>query len=164
MLLAQERKGELDLLDPRWQTKEGRHLVNEGYRKEMESLVDDTKAWVPVSLEKSRLLRSSVPDRILQPRPVLTLRTNDEVSQCRCTLQGSKDPDVLDLLRERKTESPTLSTNSLAMTLQLIASCRFVMTIRDVKGAFLLADREERDRRDPLRYHADVLRQRRHAP
>ena len=35
----------------------------EGYRKEMDSLVEDTKAWVPVSLEKSRLLRSSVPHR-----------------------------------------------------------------------------------------------------
>ena len=61
--------------------------------KEMESLVEDTKARVPVSLERSRLLRSSVPDRILQPRPVLTLRMKDDGTQeveCRCTLQGFK--------------------------------------------------------------------------
>ena len=50
----------------------------DGYRKEMESLVEDTKAWVPVSLENSRLLQSSVPDRVLQARPVLTLRTIDD--------------------------------------------------------------------------------------
>ena len=148
VLLAQRKKTrELDLEEPRWQTKEDKHLVAEGYRKEMNSLVEDTKAWIPVSLEKSRLLRSSVPDRILQPRPVLTLRTKDDGTQevkCRCTLQGLKDPDVLDLVRDRKTESPTLSTNSRAMILQLIASCRFVMTIGVVQAAFLLADREGR--------------------
>ena len=76
VLLAQgKKKRELDLKDPRWQTKEGKQLAAERYWKEMESLVKDTKACVPVSLEKSRLLRSSVPDRILQPRPVPTLRT-----------------------------------------------------------------------------------------
>ena len=51
---------ELNLNDPRCHTKEGKHLLAEGYRKEMESLVEDTKAWVPVSLERSRPLRSSV--------------------------------------------------------------------------------------------------------
>ena len=62
----------------------------EWYRKEMESLVEDTKAWVPVSLEKSRLLRSSVPDWILQPHPVFTLRTKDDGTQevkFQCTVQ-----------------------------------------------------------------------------
>ena len=57
----------------------------------MESLVDDSKAWKPVTLEKSRFLRSTVPDRIVQPRPVLCLRTEDDGTQelkCRCTLQG----------------------------------------------------------------------------
>ena len=44
----------------------------------MTSLVEDTKDWVLVSLERSRLLRSSIPDRILQPRPVVTLRERDD--------------------------------------------------------------------------------------
>ena len=57
--------------------------------------------------------------------------------------RGQKDPDVLDLVRDRKTESSTLSTNGQAMTLQLIASCRFVLTIGDVRSLLLLADREE---------------------
>ena len=63
--LAQRKKKEFDLKDPRWQTKDGKHLVTEGNKKEMESLVEDTKAWVLVSLETSRFLRSSVPDRTL---------------------------------------------------------------------------------------------------
>ena len=73
-------------------------LLAEGQWKEMESLVEDTKAWVPVALEKSRLLRSSVPDRTLQPRLVLALRMKDDSAQeveSRCPLQGLKGPDVL---------------------------------------------------------------------
>ena len=128
VLLAQgKKKRELGLKDPSWQTKEGKQLVAERYMKEMESLVEDTTAWVPVLLEKPRLLHSSVPDQILQPRPVLTLRTKDDGTQevtCRCTLQGFKDPDVLDLVRDRETESPTLSANGRALILQLITSCR----------------------------------------
>ena len=95
VLLAQgKKKRELDLKDPRWQTKEGKQLVAERHRKEMESLVEYTKACFPVSLERSRLLRSSVPDRILQPRPVLTSRTKSDGTQevkCLCTPRGFKD-------------------------------------------------------------------------
>ena len=64
--------------------------------------------------------------------------------KCRCTLQGFKDPDVPDLVRDRKTEGSTLSANDRALILQLVASCRFVLTIGDVQAACLLADREER--------------------
>ena len=56
---------------------------------------------------------------------------------CRCNLQGFKDPRVLNLVRDRKTEIDTLSTNGRAMTLQLIASCRFALTMRDVKSIFV---------------------------
>ena len=103
VLLAQGKKKELDLKDPRWQTREGKQLVAERYKKEMESLVEDTKAWLPVSLERSRFVRSGVPDWILQPRPVLTWRTKDGGTQeanCRCTLPGFKDPVVLDVVRD----------------------------------------------------------------
>ena len=36
VLLAQGKKRELDLKDHRWQTKEGKPLVAEGYRDEIE--------------------------------------------------------------------------------------------------------------------------------
>ena len=84
--------------------------------------------------------------RILQPRPVLTLRTKDDGTQeakCRCTLQGVKDPDVLEPVRERKTESPTLSVNGRALIFPFIASCRFVLTVGDVQADFLLAVKED---------------------
>ena len=55
---------------------------------------------------------------------------------CQCIRQGFKDPDVLDLVRDRKTESTTLSANGRAMISELIASCRFVLTVGDVKAAF----------------------------
>ena len=44
-------------------------------------VVEDTQAWALVALERSRFLRSSVPDRILQLCLVLTLRTNDDRTQ-----------------------------------------------------------------------------------
>ena len=46
--LAQGKKTrELDIKEPRWQTKEGKHFVAEGCGKETNSLVEDTKAWIP---------------------------------------------------------------------------------------------------------------------
>ena len=116
--LAHARK-ELNLKSPR-QTKEGR---------QWSSWSATQKRRVAVSLETSRLLRSSVPDRIVQPRLVLTLRTKDYGTQevkCRSTLQGFKDPDVLDLVGDRKTESSTLSTKGRAMTLGDVKSASLV--------------------------------------
>ena len=64
---------ELDLKDPAGSRRKAKKLW----------LKDAGKKWNlwstrPVSLETSRVLRSSVPDRILQPRPVLTLRPKDD--------------------------------------------------------------------------------------
>ena len=75
-------------------------MVQKAYSKEMGQLVEETGAWKPVPLEESRRLRTVLPERVLQPRPVLTLRSDDhgkEEVKCRVTLQGFKDPDVLDL-------------------------------------------------------------------
>ena len=91
VLLAQGQNKELDLRDPRWHTKEGKQLVAEGYTGK--KWVEDTKAWIHVSLEKSRLLRSRVLDKIVQPCPVLTLRSQHDGTQevkCGCTLRSSK--------------------------------------------------------------------------
>ena len=63
VLLADEKASSQE--DHRGETQEkGGHLVVEGYKKELESLVEDTKASVPVSLERPRLLRSSLTHRI----------------------------------------------------------------------------------------------------
>ncbi|CAK0795301.1 unnamed protein product [Prorocentrum cordatum] len=146
VLLTQGSK-EINPKEDKWKSPEGLAMIEKAYTKEMTSLVHETKAWKPVDLEKSRLLKTQVPDRILRPRPVLTLRTGDdgkEEVKCRCTLQGFKDPDILDLVREGRTASPTMSTNGRAMLLQTLASCKFDLTIGDVKSAFLVAEPEAR--------------------
>ena len=149
VLLTQGSK-EVNPVNPRekkWQTTEGKARIARAYAKELNNLVTETKAWRPVDLEKSRQLRTAVPERILRPRPVLTLRHDDEGVEevkFRCTLQGFKDPDILDLVREGRTASPTMSTNGRAMLLQTLASCKFKMTIGGVKSAFLVADHQER--------------------
>ena len=76
-------------------------LRKEVYKKELTSLVEDTGVWVPVPLEQSLLFRSIVPDPIMQPRPRLRVAKKDDGLQGakrRCTPQGFKDPDVLDLV------------------------------------------------------------------
>ena len=110
VLLAQgKKKRELDLKDPASRR-----------RKENNSRLKDTgrkwnpwwKTRQPGFLFYSRGHVFGVPayrTGPLQPRPVLTLRTKDDGTRevkCRCTLQGFKDSDVLDLVRDRKTKSP----------------------------------------------------------
>lgn len=121
-------------------------MIKKGFDKEFDRLANQTRAWVPVELEDSQRLRTSVPERILRPRPVRTHRNQNDKEEvkCRCTLQGFKDPDILQLVRDGKTASPTLSTNRRALIRQKLASCRFTMTIGDVKAAFFMADHEER--------------------
>ena len=99
-------------------------MTERGFDEEMKNLVHDAEAWKLVDLETSRLLRTRVPGRILRPRPVLTLRKSKKEVKRRRTLQGLKDPDVLDLAWEDRTASPSVSTSGRAMLLQTLASCK----------------------------------------
>ena len=49
-------------------------------------------------------------------------------------------PDVLELVRAGRTQSPTLSSNGRTFVLQTIASARFPLNLGDVDGAFLETD------------------------
>ena len=63
VLLAQEKKTrELDLKERRWQTKEGKHIVAEGFRKKTNSLVEDTALY-------TRVTGKITPSAIEFPRP-----------------------------------------------------------------------------------------------
>eukprot|EP00959_Pyramimonas_sp_CCMP1952_P400068 8382276-Pyramimonas_sp.AAC.1 len=64
----------------------------------------------------------------------------NEIVKARLCGQGYSDPDLLQLVRERKTSSPTLSHNGKVAVYQLLASNKFRMSIADVTGAFLVAD------------------------
>ena len=64
--------------------------------------------------------------------------------KARWTARGDKDPDLFSLIREGKTQAPTISSNGRFIVLQLIASHGFKMQLGDVTGAFLEADNMHR--------------------
>ncbi|CAK0820028.1 unnamed protein product, partial [Prorocentrum cordatum] len=110
-----------------------------GYAKEYSKLIEKTQAWRPLPLEESRRARSTQPDRIMKPRPVLTEKEDEEgnvVVKCRMTVQGF----ILELVMAGRTQAPTLSSNGRAFVLQTIASAEFPLAIGDVEGAFLETD------------------------
>ena len=146
VLLANGR-GEVNLKEDRWKTPEGRALVSAGFKAEMDALVRDTGAWKLASIDESRRVRSTNPDRIMKPRPVWTEREKDgkQVLKCRLTLQGFRDPDLLQLIRGGLTQSPTLSHNGRSLILQLVASFKFLLSIGDIKSAFLVSNHRPRE-------------------
>ncbi|CAK0886706.1 unnamed protein product [Prorocentrum cordatum] len=76
-------------------------------------------------------------------RPGLTEKGGEEgnvVVKCRKTIQGLKDPDLLELVKAGRTQAPTLSSHGGAFVLQTIASAKFPLAIGDVDGAFLETD------------------------
>ena len=75
VLLAQGRQ-ELDKRAPQWRSDEGLQKIIAGFAKELNKLINVTGAWAPKSLEESRRIHSTMPDRILVPRPVLTVSQN----------------------------------------------------------------------------------------
>lgn len=89
--------------------------------------------------EDARKIWETTPrERILDSRFVKTRRTSpDEENQteikCRWALKGFQDPDLLELERQ----SPTLSSDALAVALQILASYKWLMHFMDVEGAFL---------------------------
>ena len=141
-LLAGGRK-EIDLKESKWQTPEGQTKLFKGIRKETKNVVEDKGALRPLSVEESRQVKRDHSDRIVPSRLVLITKLEDsgeEVVKARWTARGDKDPDLFDLIREGRTQSPTISSNGRFVVLQTIASKGFVMQLGDVTGAFLEAD------------------------
>lgn len=85
----------LDLKEERWRSPAGRERIKKASDKEVDSLLK----------------------RIFHPRLALRLRNENgqEEVKCGCALQGTKDPDIIQLVRDGKTASPTLSTNGRAL-------------------------------------------------
>jgi hypothetical protein len=137
-LLAGGRR-ELDVKDQKWLCPTGLRKIRDGVLKEFNMLAKDKKAIRVLSLEESRRVD---PGRIVPSRTVLTSKIEDgeEIVKARLTARGDKDPDLLSLVREGKTTSPTISTNGKVTAKQTIASMKFVMQLGDVTGAFLESD------------------------
>ena len=146
VLIAGGRK-EFSIKDPKWQTPEGQAKLRKGLQKEIANVVDEKKALRPLSLGESRRVRQEFADRIVPSRMVLVEKVDDaqqEIVKARWTARGDKDPDLFSLIREGKTQSPTISTNGRYVVMQTIASEKFVLQLGDVTGAFLEADKIER--------------------
>ncbi|CAK0882257.1 unnamed protein product [Prorocentrum cordatum] len=142
VMLASGRQ-ELDRREPRWCSKDGLAKIAQGDAKEYSKLIEKTQALRPLPLAELRRVRSTQPDRIMKPRPVLTEKEDEEGNdavKCRMTIQGLKDPDLLELVKAGRTQAPTLSSNGRAFVLQTIASAKLPLAIGGVEGAFLEAD------------------------
>eukprot|EP00435_Cladocopium_sp_Y103_P050503 s1907_g15.t1 len=146
VLLAGAR-GELNLREPRWKEEKGKNMLIAGIQKELTNVIQNKRALKPLSLEESRRIRQQNGDRVVPSKLVLTLKcedTGEEVVKARWTARGDRDPDLFSLVREGKTQAPTISSNGRYTVLQTIASHRFTMELGDVTGAFLEADQIER--------------------
>ena len=119
--------------------------MEKGIVKEWKKLLDTESIEIHVG-EKARRLREITPKRqILESRFVKTRREKpDEPGvqelKCRWCIKGYKDPEALDVDKQ----APTLAADTLAMTLQVIASSRWRLQVADIEGAFLQGPSFER--------------------
>eukprot|EP00435_Cladocopium_sp_Y103_P011900 s3832_g3.t1 len=146
VLLAGAR-GELNLKESRWKEDQGKAMLVAGIAKEVKNVINNKQALKPLSLEESRRIRQHAGDRVVPSKLVLTLKcedTGEEVVKARWTARGDRDPDLFSLVREGKTQAPTISSNGRFTVLQTIASHKFMMELGDVTGAFLEADQINR--------------------
>ena len=140
-------RGELNLKDPRWKEDHGKRLLVAGIQKELTNVIQNKGALKPLSLEEYRKIRQHAGDRVVPSKLVLTLKceeTGEEIVKARWTARGDRDPDLFALVREGKTQAPTISSNGRFTVLQTISSFHFPMELGDVTGAFLEADSVER--------------------
>ena len=146
VLLTGGRK-EINLKDDKWKTGNDQKLLHAGLNKEYDNVVHQKEAIRPLSMEQSRLIRQQQAHRIVPSKLVLTTKledTGEEIVKARWTARGDKDPDLFSLVREGKTQAPTISSHGRYTVLQVCASCGFLLQLGDVTGAFLEADVLER--------------------
>lgn len=139
----------MDLKLDKWTSAEGKRKLVAGIRKETQNVVADKQALWPLSIEQSRQIRQTEPDRIAPSKLVLVEKlddTGEEPVKARWTARGDKDPDLLALVRQGSTQSPTISSNGRCTVLQAIAGHRFELQLGDVTGAFPEADEMEREK------------------
>ena len=142
VLLAGGRN-EINLKESKWSEPIWKQKLLAGIQKEVDNVVHEKQALRAMTLQESRQVRQQCADRIVPSRLVLTPKVDEsgqDIVKARWTARGDKDPDLFSLVREGKTQAPTISSNGRFTVLQLIASKRFKMQLGDVTGAFLEAD------------------------
>ena len=75
----------------------------------------------------------------MRRRFVITVKKEDDSSRikARWFLRGHHDPDLVEKVLAGKCHSPTLSQTSRSIILQLIVSFKWLLSLGDIKGAFL---------------------------
>ena len=119
----------------------------ERQEEEFDNLLKTKSIAVHVGVKAKEIRENTPADRFIDSRFVKTRRENSDCPdsteiKCRWVLRGFQDPDLLELHRQ----SPTLSADGLAMSLQVIASEKWVLFIMDVEGAFLQGDPLNREK------------------
>ena len=146
VLLAGGRN-ELNLKSSKWLSSEGRQMLFDGVVKERENVITTKGALRPITMAESMQIRASQADRVVPSKLVLTEKVGEDgnpLVKARWTARGDKDPDLFSLVREGKTQAPTISSNGRFAVMQTIASMQFRLQLGDVTGAFLEADAIDR--------------------
>eukprot|EP00971_Amphidinium_carterae_P327821 6459379-Amphidinium_carterae.1 len=121
-------------------------LFDASRKLEFESLVA-TGAIRVCSPSESQKIRANMSDRIVPSRWVDRDKPGEQVGEptkykSRWTLQGFKDPDILEVT----TAAPTPSSCAVTCALQFCSSCDFEVHIGDIKTAFLQGAKLERSK------------------
>ena len=149
VLLAGGRR-EINPRESEWKEPHGQEKIAAGMQKELRTVIQDKQALKPLSSAETAEIKQCCPDRILESRVVLTEKVEESgnlIVKARWTARGDKDPDLFTLVREGRTQAPTISTNGRYTVLQTIASKRFPLQLGDVTGAFLEANNFNRKQR-----------------
>ena len=106
------------------------------------TLQNEKKAIKVIPPHEAHKIRKYKKDRIMSSRFVITEKKEDQSTRtkARWVLRGHDDPDLTAKILSGKCHSPTLSQLSRSVILQLIVSFGWVLSLGDIKGAFLEAD------------------------
>ena len=103
-------KREINPSAPEWQTDEAKRKVLARVQKEIDLLILDKKALVPLSTEQSaRFPRNPVVPSRLVSVAKFDGETQTTVAQARLTARGDQDPDLLSAVRSNQTSASTVS-------------------------------------------------------
>ena len=118
-------------------------LAKEVFVKLREDILPTVKTLsVQESLEVERQLRDAdLLSRIMPSRIVRRWKPSEQPGippsrKSRWCVRGDQDPDLMDLSRH----APTVTTATLAVVLQIAASCKWAAAVGDLRNAFMQSD------------------------
>ena len=117
-------------------------------KKEIDKIILEKKALRVINPSEAKKVWEKWAKRVLRGRYVDIWKEEDveePEAKSRYVLPGHLDPDILDLIYNKKLAASTVSAEGKRLTLQVIASLRAELELADVAGAFMEADDLDRD-------------------